>query len=145
MANPLSRARWLQLFHGPRKQTFCLVLFWVRKPPRGRREAEQAWPSVGRAAEWSWCHSGPHTHTHTPFPCPHQGVSSAATAERCSHVQSPSFPQSLPPAHLPSRGQQENSNMRLFSNHIVEKSTVQSIALKTFVRVQSHFIFRFRL
>lgn len=51
MAHPLSRTRWLQLFCGPGKQTFCLLLFWVRKPPRGRREAEQAWPFLGRAAE----------------------------------------------------------------------------------------------
>lgn len=61
MICPLYRTRCLQLFRSPRKQTFCLKLFWVRKP-RGvgdGRKAEQAWPFFGRAAHWSVCHSVP--------------------------------------------------------------------------------------
>lgn len=59
MICPLYRTRCLQLSRRPRNQTFCMMVFWVRKPQGGRREAEQAWPFFGRTALWSVCCSVP--------------------------------------------------------------------------------------
>lgn len=57
MVCPLCRTRCLQLFSSPRKQTLCLILFWVRQPQGG--DEKQSRPGLSLATQHTGMHIPP--------------------------------------------------------------------------------------